>query len=333
VNRTRTWIAALAVALSAAGIAAKEEAALPPVNPCHDVALNGSTMYAGYSGLFVARDVSDPESPRLVGSVNLAGEALGIVLEGTRAYVANGMQGVTVIALTDPWVPVVLGHYNTQGSVRDLAVSGTLVAIADDIRGLELADLTNLEKPRSFASFPTRDRLKAVDWAGTTVATAEEDGGVRLIDVAQPESPKVRAVLDAVRPVYDVALCGGGVVVAAAGPKGLAVYAAGGSGKPILAATRPTAGRATNVWCRGKTALVSESGARLEVFDLESPKAPRVIHTIRLPRNASAGHGLIDRDLAFLAAGPAGIGVVRLSPHAPPEVLLPRPRKMQVLFP
>jgi hypothetical protein len=103
------------------------------------VAVSGTHAYVadGGSGLQVI-DITNPESPRIVGSVDTPGNAMGVAVSGTHAYVTDGNRGLQVIDITDPESPEIVGSVDTPDKARGVAASGSLACVADGLGGLQI---------------------------------------------------------------------------------------------------------------------------------------------------------------------------------------------------
>ncbi len=76
-------------------------------------------------------DVSDPAAPVAIATFPTPGDAQRAALRGSRAYVADGPNGLTIVDLSDPAMPKVIGSYQTRRSGRDVAVADTAVLVLD----------------------------------------------------------------------------------------------------------------------------------------------------------------------------------------------------------
>jgi hypothetical protein len=106
------------------------------------------------SGLQVI-DVTNPASPVIVGSVDTPGEASGVAVAGTHAYVADYGSGLQVIDITDPASPKIVGSVDTPGEAFGVAVAETHAYVADDEPGLQVIDITDPASPKIVGSVVT----------------------------------------------------------------------------------------------------------------------------------------------------------------------------------
>ena len=73
-----------------------------------------------------------------VGSVDTTGEAHGVAVLGTYAFVADGPSGLRVIDITNPQSPQIEGGMDTPDYAFGVAVSGTYAYVGDGYSGLQV---------------------------------------------------------------------------------------------------------------------------------------------------------------------------------------------------
>jgi len=59
-----------------------------------------------------------------------SGRPARLALDGMRAYVADGREGVQILDLTNPSSPAIVGAFRTTAAARDVALGGGLVLVA-----------------------------------------------------------------------------------------------------------------------------------------------------------------------------------------------------------
>jgi hypothetical protein len=117
------------------------------------VAAHGSFVFIGAGSRLHVFDITDPASPREIGSTpSFADNVADILVDGSRAYVAAGTDGVHVVDLSDPGAPRVIGQWDSPGSAEGVAVDGPLLYVADGPFGLAVVDITNPAAPMRIAS-------------------------------------------------------------------------------------------------------------------------------------------------------------------------------------
>jgi hypothetical protein len=75
-------------------------------------------------------DVTNPSAPVKVATYRTpSGRPVRATLSGTRAYIADGREGLHVVDLSNPAAPRVIGSHPTPSLARDVAVAGPLVLV------------------------------------------------------------------------------------------------------------------------------------------------------------------------------------------------------------
>jgi hypothetical protein len=112
-------------------------AAVPQTASARELVTIGHTAYvaAGAAGLQIY-DVTDTDSPALLGACDTRGVAADVSVKGDYAYVADGAAGLEVIDVSDPTAPFVVGNLELPEPARRLALSsGRLLMGFDDVTG------------------------------------------------------------------------------------------------------------------------------------------------------------------------------------------------------
>ena len=99
------------------------------------VAVSRAAVAAFVAALVLAGSASGQCEPGILGSVDTPGEARGVAVSGTVAYVADVLS-LQVIDVSDPGSPVILGSVETSGFASGVVVSGALAYVADNFSGL-----------------------------------------------------------------------------------------------------------------------------------------------------------------------------------------------------
>lgn len=247
----------------------------------------------GWDGLVIV-DVTDPENPRFVTSIETdGGYALGVfVREGLDdtlyAYVANGWMddkpaGLAIINVTDPEDAQYVEFVPTEGSAEDVFVTEEPVIKAD---------------------------------VGVYAHVAAGYEGLVIIEVTNPETPG--------EPIY-IRTPGyaSGVYVR----DRIAYMSNGFAGLVIVKSLRDrpevkTNGYAEDVFVSGNYAYVANSGGGIAVVDLsEPPSLFKIIDTPGYPLGVFVDRSTFDdRNYAFVADHDAGIAIVDVeNPSNPGE--------------
>jgi len=101
------------------------------------VSVSGSLAYvADYNGLRVI-DISDPQNPKIIGSLDTPGDALGVSISGSTAYVMG--ESLHAVDISNPSNPVLIGTIGIYS--YDAAIVGNNAVMASDYNGLIIAPL------------------------------------------------------------------------------------------------------------------------------------------------------------------------------------------------
>ena len=116
--------------------------------PTSSLALVGSTLYAGTTdNHLVVVNVTNPASPVLGTSTNLAGFPVTMQANGKLLFVAADSAGLLTFSIANPSAPALLSQFRPSSAVEGVAVDGNLVLLAAADGGFVVADTTNPAAP------------------------------------------------------------------------------------------------------------------------------------------------------------------------------------------
>jgi hypothetical protein len=324
--------------------------------PITAVAVAGDTAYIGVGTRVLVYDLSNPASPREIGSTPGLGDlVLGVFVSGGRAYVAAGTTGVHVFDISDATNPRLIGRWDSPGSAEAVAVVETVAYVADGPFGLQIVDFSNLDAPAPRgAAFDMRFAFDVVV-EGSYAFIAAAGSGLLVADIADPSRPRELATLDTPGFARALAVSGASLYLADQWG-GLRVYDISDPERPRATAAIEMPSWAFDVAVTASTVLVADGSMGLRVFAaadaqggelasyaipgqlswkvavsgdrvlvaarglgvhvLDARTPPRLLSVIAPVSNAQA---VVARDnLAFLATGDQGLRIVDLSDPARP---------------
>ncbi|MEO2006154.1 MAG: FlgD immunoglobulin-like domain containing protein, partial [Candidatus Poribacteria bacterium] len=274
-----------------------------------DTALRGDTLVVAEAeaGMRLV-DLSGP--PRTVARVSTRGAAHGVALDGEWAYIADGPAGVAVMNVRDRFAPVYASHVDTRGLATKAHGAGGRVYVANGGGGLVVADRSQL-----LSHAPTRGRAHDVAVRGSLayVATA---AGLEVVDLSDLAAPVVGDPVPTPNPASGVALSGDGdVAYVAAGD--VLVFDVTGP-RPQAQRTLSVTGFASSVYVGGDLLAVAATEDGIELYDIATPAAPRLLARVRDARNARAI--VRHNDTLFVGAGEDLVAYDVTDPSQPAEL-------------
>lgn len=107
------------------------------------------------NGLLVI-DISDPENPQIVGSVDTPGLAVDVCISGNLALIADTSGDLQIIRISNPERPQILSSVSTPGDALSVSFFGTHAYVAmsngvennNDTRQLQVIDVSNPMRPQ-----------------------------------------------------------------------------------------------------------------------------------------------------------------------------------------
>lgn len=283
------------------------------------IAVQGTYAYCTGPGFQVC-DLSKPERPERVASLDLIGEGYGVVVRDSYAYVANGAAGLAVIDISQPAVPRLVGSTAAVYG-NSVAVQGNYAFVADEYRALKIFEISDPALPRLVANYPTSQSAVGVTVSGQYGYVAIFQGPILILDISDPAHPKAVASAKVTGEPWRVAIA-----------DDYAYVTGFSTGLQIIDISTPSLPRTVSHlsftgWSRGVTVqngfafVVTypwDSGPNVRVIDVRDPKHPRLIGSSRVN---GAAIGLTLSGQQAWVAGEAGVDIVDISDPAHPQAI------------
>ena len=291
------------------------------------IAVSGSYAYVagGTDGLRVF-DISNPNSPNLVGSIDYPSSvpfsntyAKDVVVSGNYAYVADIQNGLQVISISNPAVPSPAGSFKTAGTVFGVAVNGNHAYVAHS-NGLTVVNISNPAVP-SLVSSLTNTNLGTMGGVAVSGNYAYVAGGQSLlvIDISNPVTPNLVGTFNVVGNTEDIAVSAN------------YAYIVGDGGLQVIDISNPTApslvsslngGSEDVVVSANQAYVVSGYYLGLQVIDIRNPAAPSLAGSSGTTGNGSEGNDFgvaVSGNYTYVANDVWGLRVIDISnPVIPP---------------
>ena len=141
-------------------------------------------------GSLVVIDVSDPESPSIVGTMvdDAHWGFIDVTSSGDYIVVGAYSERLRVVDVSDPTEPVALGSVAGAGGMGSIVASGNRVYGTDWNSGFHVVAISDPFFPFEIGHIPTPEPGRAIAAIGTQVYTVNSSG-LRVFDLADPEHP------------------------------------------------------------------------------------------------------------------------------------------------
>jgi len=146
--------------------------------------------FGGSRGVVVI-NVSDPDNPVHVDTWTTHSNRIErIVIDGTRAYLADDGEGLLVLDITDPLNPVRLGAYHSAARIIGIDKVGSNLFVSDESNGITILDVSNLDAPQLVGTYQTAEDAVALGNVvvrnGLAYLATGLGGGLDVVDVSDP---------------------------------------------------------------------------------------------------------------------------------------------------
>ncbi len=221
---SRLWVLAAAPALTPTLVTSLTVAGEAMQSVVQSGAISDLLYLAGgAAGLYVI-DVTAPQTPTLVATLDTGGSATAVAVLGESAFVADRDGGLVVVDISDPAHPQIRDTLPIAGTALGVTAAAAgrqaLVYVAAGLGGVALVDVTNPAALHLLATYPTTSAANSVLLDGTVLYVAAGWQGVLALDVADPAAPHLLGSHDT--PGYAYGLqSAGDLLLVAGGAAGL----------------------------------------------------------------------------------------------------------------
>lgn len=174
----------------------------------NDITLAGDIAYLATSAGLKVVDVGTPASPRPLGEFAALGNAMGVKVRGTTAYVVAG-DSLYIVSVANPAAMTQVASINLEGIGWNLALDPTrnLVAVAMGEAGLKLVDVSRLSMPLLRGTYVSGD-TRGVALHGNIAIVADYFNGLMSSDIANVTEPRELSISPLAGQLNNVILAG-----------------------------------------------------------------------------------------------------------------------------
>jgi hypothetical protein len=148
-----------------------------------------STLITGCSDEDKSTSSNDqPHGIQYVSRYDTPNRAMGVIIEGNYAYVADHDSGMHIINIANPTRPVFAGRYQCPGAIQ-IDIKDSIAYVADErLYSLEIVDISNPNQPELLGRFDTLEVL-GVKISGDNAILGCGNDGLQVVNISDPVDP------------------------------------------------------------------------------------------------------------------------------------------------
>jgi hypothetical protein len=262
-------------------------------------------------------DISQPQQPVEVGALEAFQYAMAVLLEGSRAYIADNAQGLWIADISNPTQPRLLGTIQLKQPAASLVVVGDTAYIVNMGGGLVAIDASDPQNPMKVGELALPQMSMSMALCGGYACIAAGFGGLWVVDISNPADLKQVAELKMTD--ADGIAVDGNLAYVTDMVQGLAVIDVSNPFQPVqvgaLALTLFSQGVPTQrqIVAQGGQVLLANPNQGLLVVGASNPKALRLLGSYDAPLSGAAFDVEPTGSTAFVTRDFIGLGAVEVS--------------------
>lgn len=274
-------------------------------------AANGRAYAVSTDGLLRIFDISDPENPVLLGSINVSGTPVSVTYSNGYVFIAATGEGLVSVRVTDPTNPIVVST-SSLASIGQHRLDDTLViAVENDAPGFvafDVSDPTNIVQTGLVSVEATTNTANDIaNFNSYAYIPVYQDNTIYVVNYTNPNSPTVaNSIVDSLGTgLSSVAVFGNTLYALNSVTNTLGIYNISTPSTPVLLNHLPLTGgnSYSKVQSFGKFLyfFIDSPTSEVEVWDASSPSAPVLFVTIPT-QSMSPTSGVVYSDELLLVA-------------------------------
>lgn len=154
-------------------------------------------VYIAALDFFIIENCSIPQYPYYDQRIGTPGDARGIYVHNSLAFVACEQMGLHIYYAARPDSAVYLvGSIDTPSNAQNVFVLGDCAYVADGRGGLIIVDFSDPTTPLITGIYDTPEYANNVFVHGSLAYVADGDGGILIVDVTDPYDPVLYASIE-----------------------------------------------------------------------------------------------------------------------------------------
>jgi hypothetical protein len=289
----------------------------------HVQVANGLVYLVDEWGGFQILDVSDPNSPKVLGIYGGAWAVNTIHVENNQVYLIKTLHVfvltnavMDIFDVHNPGAPARLSsYYSGLEAVNNLQVVDSRAYVAGSGSGLEIVDVSDPNSPMLRGRETLPNEITHLEVVGDFAYVTSKDGRLSIIDVSNPITPTLRSSYDTLGQANSVRVVNN-LAYIADGSSGLQILDISNPASPTLRGSYDTPGNATYVDVVNNLAYIGDGDQGLQIVAVGDPAHPSLQGSYMLP--APITDLQVAGDFAYIAAGSAGLQILDVATPSDP---------------
>jgi len=226
-----------------------------------------------WSGLQIL-DVSRPEKPKELATVESLGRVRSVVVQGNYAILATELNGVTILDITNPSAPRQAGIIQTAGDAIWAESAWPLVYVAMGKQGIAVYNCENPEAPQLLSTYTDVRWAWGMELTDHLLLFADKQKGIGILDVSDPAAIKLAGSYPGGTNAMMLQV-ENNLAYVAYGPAGLIILDIKNPAYPTRLSQVQAGGFVNSVYKFGNNVfLANEQLQELQIVDVTNPASP-----------------------------------------------------------
>ncbi|MBF9017093.1 MULTISPECIES: hypothetical protein [unclassified Oceanispirochaeta] len=261
-------------------------------------------------------DISDRQNPQRLSTMRDL-KITQLDLQDSYLYGAMGDDGMVLVDISNPYSPRLVNTID-EFPVHDILVKDGLIYLACGSEGMIIYEKRSESEWNELSRFASRDARMIRLWEDYAMI-ADGKGGMKAVDVSRPEDPRNFGIFGGTE-VKALAMADDYALLADIG--GLKVVRTYLFGQSFVQHNWVTPGKAYGVIADGQRLWVTDRQGGVSVYQAGSPANMNETSLLRRFDTDFAEDILIKDDVLYVADGPGGVKLFRLSDSSPEPMLV-----------
>jgi len=258
---------------------------LSDMTGCYQLIADGATLYVSdidYGSAIKALDVTNPDSPTLLGELTTSGYFGQLKLSDDLMFVSALDEGLKIVDVSAPATMSITGQWSTLGAPNDVVVSDGKAYVANGANGLLIADVSNPAQLDTIGTCSFSGGPMDIKLFGSTAYVATYYTLV-AVDVTDPAAPVVTWGTSADGYPQHLAISGH-YLYSAARENGVYVYDLSDPMHPAKVRQVNTLGTSVDIVVDGNYAYVADLANGMLILDISTPNDPYIVGRFPAPQ-------------------------------------------------